>query len=259
MIPMDLMNKLRPAASTDSGSTSDQEKRAGEEVDVQSLLGRQGVKDTDTLDWTKSATFLKSGARGIDVEKTLADMFSIIRSMETKLSHVLQINALLERDINQAKERITELKLERDRLHERLAKKDEEIPTANELRMVIDQLLEERNDAELKIRDLKRQRDQDTEAFIQAQNRVEELESERKDFVTEINFVESRLSVALDAARQAEERLAFLEAQASSDNQKIKDLESDLQIILEEKFSTAKALRDTKQAMAELQGRMDWK
>ncbi len=199
----------------------------------------------DRLAWTKEAISLKEGATSIDFERTLEDMLDIIKQMESQLAHVLDINLLLERDLNQSKERIAELKAERDRLREILARKEEEMPTVHELQMVIDQFLEERNEAELRIRDQKRQNDQYADQLLRIQSKVSELESDRKGLITEVNLMESRLSAALDQKRQAEEKAKRLDAQSAADKDRIRELEHDLDVLLDEKFKLARELKDT--------------
>lgn len=256
MIPTDLKANHPVAPVAERTYASDQRERAVEGLETQFLLDKSVSSGGERVSWLKEAAYLKEVGASVDFEKTVEDMFGIIRSMESKLTHVLNVNALLDRDMNNSKERIAGLKMERDRLRELLARRDEEIPTARELQMVIDQLIEERNDAELRIRDLKRRNDQTGEALVQAENRIAELDSKRKDLIVEINFLESRLNAALDAAKQSEERIGVLDEQAQADKQKLKDLDTDLQLVLDDKFSAGKALREAQRTVAEVEARL---
>jgi len=204
----------------------------------------------ERLPWAKEAGFLKERDAGVDFQKTIDEMFLVIKNMETQLTHVLDINSLLEEDLNNSKERIVDLKAERSRLLETIAGLEKEMPSKRELQMVIDQLLEERNEAELKIRDLRRRYEQTDETFRDLNGRIAELENERADLSAEINFLESRLTTlanaSASAAKQCEERIAVLEGQLLDSREKCKMLEHELQLALDEKFEIAKRLEASK-------------
>ncbi|MBF0481385.1 MAG: hypothetical protein HQK81_12440 [Desulfovibrionaceae bacterium] len=204
------------------------------------------------LPWTKEAEFLKERDASIDFQKTIDEMFLIIKNMETQLTHVLDINSLLEEDLNHSKERIVELKARQGQLLETIAGLEEQMPSKRELQMVIDQLLEERNEAELKIRDLRRKGEQTDETFRELSDRIAELGSERADLSAEINFLETRLGAVADAsasaARQYEERIATLEGQLLDAREKSKTLEHELRLAQDQNIELSKALQGARKA-----------
>jgi hypothetical protein len=58
----------------------------------------------------KGLDILKEGIYTVDLEKTINDMFLVIKNMESQLEKALTINTLLEKDLSEAKEVIAELK-----------------------------------------------------------------------------------------------------------------------------------------------------
>ncbi|CAM2057486.1 hypothetical protein DSUL_150110 [Desulfovibrionales bacterium] len=210
------------------------------------------VKKLDRLPGLQETQRLRECAAEIDFEQTIVDMFEVIQSMESQLSHVLNVNTLMERELVGAKERISNLKQQRDQLQEELGRMKEEMPSKRELQMVVDQLLEERNDAEQQLRNFKRLTKQTTKTLQQKEERITELASERKDFIAEIHFLETRLTTALDKDRQIGERLIVLEGQTMTDRERIQELERDLQLAIEEKFKAAQTLRESRRAMTDL-------
>jgi len=211
----------------------------------------------DRLPWNKEIQALREGAASLDFEKTLAEMIEIIQGMEDKLTHVLTINTHLENDLDHSKERIASLKAESSKLKQALARKDEEAPTVRELQIVIEQLLEERNQAELRIREHKRRNETVEGELLQLREKVTELEQERKDHVVEINYLEARQGAVQDRAKELEERAAALEKQSAADTQRIGDLENDLNMVLEEKIKASQALKDAQQTLLEYRQRFE--
>ena len=204
----------------------------------------------------KETTAILNGGAGIDLGKTVEDMLGIIKSMEGQLSHVLDINSLLERDLDNAKDRIVALRGERDKLQAAVARLEDEMPLRRELQMGIDQLLEERNEAELRLRGMKRSQEQSAAALAELRGRVAEREGDRKELIDEIQFLETRLGMILEKNKVLEDKAAGLEQTSAESKARVKDLECDLQLALEEKFKAAKALKEAQQSMMEFQARL---
>jgi len=194
-------------------------------------------------------------SQGIDFEHTIAEMVEAIQAMESQLSHVLEINALLERDLNQAKERVRELRMEREKLLATIARLEEEMPSKRELQMVIDQLIEERSSAEITIRDLRRRDERITSTFTNQQDTIQLLEDDRKQLQTELASLEARMEAMAESARQMEPKAQALERQAEADRQTIKELESDLRMALDEKFKISAELDEARRSLATHQTR----
>ncbi len=61
----------------------------------------------------KGLDILKEGVFTVDMEETINDMFAVIKGMESQLERLLTINSQLEKDRNDAREMLEELKKER--------------------------------------------------------------------------------------------------------------------------------------------------
>jgi chromosome segregation ATPase len=222
--------------------------------------GRNVVRDKGHNAGQASAGVTSSSAateasQGIDFEHTITEMVGAIQAMESQLSHVLEINALLERDLNQAKERVRELRLEREKLLATIARLEEEMPSKRELQMVIDQFIEERSNAEITIRDLRRRDERITSTFKDQQDTIQQLENERKEMQVELASLEARLETVTSESREQESKAQVLARQTESDRQAIKELESDLRIALDEKFKISAELDEARRALAAYQTR----
>ncbi|GFK92313.1 manetosome protein Mad25 [Fundidesulfovibrio magnetotacticus] len=201
------------------------------------------------------STALQRDGASVDFENVIAEMLGAIQDMETQLSSVLEINTLLETDLNQAKERIRELRQEREKLLSTIARLEEEMPSKRELQMVIDQLIEERSDAEITIRDLRR-RDEQVGAVLKGlQDAQRALEDSRAQLQSELAAVEVRLEAALKDCGKLETRNRALEEKNAANAAAIKELEADLRMALDERFRLSIELDETRRALAAMQGR----
>ncbi|MBF0508207.1 MAG: hypothetical protein HQK57_04680 [Deltaproteobacteria bacterium] len=195
---------------------------------------------------------LKGGGYDVDLEKTISDMLSIIRNMESQLENVLSINSLLEKDLRESKMIGGRLKADKVRLEGEVAKLKEEIPSKRDLQIELDHLIDDRNIAQKSIRDLKTKHQNIQQELVQYQNRIGNLEEEKKDFITEINFLESKLHASAEKMNRCEAELTLLRGEKISQRDKTKALEEELQEILAEKYRLQKEIKETKEAMAEL-------
>jgi chromosome segregation ATPase len=200
----------------------------------------------------KGLEILKEGGYAVDLEKTIHDMFVVIKNMEAQLERVLSINALLEKDLNDSKEMIAELRASKTQLEKQVARMEREMPSKRELQMEIDHLIEERNSAQITIRDLKSRLEKTKKTLIQSQKRMARLHEERKDAITEIDFVETRLEAAVEKIKDYESRINVLEGTKLAQAQKIKALDEELKETLDEKYGLIKELKETREGMNEI-------
>ncbi|MBF0475508.1 MAG: hypothetical protein HQK59_06675 [Deltaproteobacteria bacterium] len=195
---------------------------------------------------------LKGGGYDVDLEKTINDMLSIIRNMESQLENVLGINSLLEKDLRESKGMVTRLKADKTHMENEIARMKEAIPSKREIQIEIDHLVEERNIAQKSIHDLKANYKKIQQDLIQYQNRIGNLEEEKRDFVTEINFLESKLHASAEKISRCENELISLRGEKIAQRDRINALEEELQETLNEKYRLQMELKETKEGMAEL-------
>lgn len=236
-----------------SGARPDLDAPGGRESLGAGLSAERIAAGLDRLPWSREIQALKEGGATLDFEKIISEMARIIQGMEAKLTDVLSINAHLESDLDHSKERIAALKSQRDACRAALARKEEEAPSVRELQIVVEQLVDERNQAEQRIRAL-RQRNALLETELADHlEKVRELDEERSCRLDEVEQHQSECKAARDQALQAEHRIDELEGQVEDNRQRIKDLESDIALVLDDKFRIAKALKDAEQQLMRLQ------
>lgn len=200
----------------------------------------------------KGLEILKEGVYAIDLEKTINDMFMVMKSMETQLERVLTINSHLEKDRNEAKEMIVELKESKSQLEDKIARMEAELPSKRELQMEIEQLIEERNNMQPRIREQESRVKKMQETMIQHQSQIGNLEEEKRDAIAEIDFLESRLNADAEKIRLNNSEINELKGEKLAHVEKIKTLEEGLNAALDDKYRLINELKMSQKAVAEL-------
>ncbi len=236
----------------DLKSLSDIDARVKEVLKEDIHLARPDKIQETFIPQIKGLEFLKDGGYAVDLEKTINDMFMVIKKMETQLEKVLTINALLEKDLRDSKEVIADLMAEKSTLESAIARMHEEMPSKRELQMELEHMLDERNDAQKIIRDLKLKSQKMQEFVIRSQEKSGSLEEEKSDVITEINFLESRLNAAVEKIGAYERDLNILKGEKLANVEKIKALEDELNATLDDKYRLTGELQKSQRAMAEL-------
>lgn len=213
---------------------------------------RTGERKGTIMPKIRGLEILKEGGYAVDLEKTIHDMFAVIKNMEEQLERVLSINVLLEKELNDSKEMIAELTASKSQLEEKISRMEEEIPSKRELQIEIAHLIEERNSAQMSIHDLKSRLEKNRESLIQHQKQVGRLGEERKDAISEVDFLESRLNSAIQKIKEYESQINALRGENLAQTEKIKALDEELREALDEKYTLLKELKETKEAMSEI-------
>jgi chromosome segregation ATPase len=200
----------------------------------------------------KGLDILKEGVYTVDLEKTINDMFVVIKSMETQLEKVLTINSHLEKDRNEAKEMVIESNKVRAKLESQIALLEKELPSKRELQMEIEQLVEERNSVQMDINEHTARVDKLQKTVLQCQSRIGNLEEEKGDAIAEINFLESKLNAASEKVKLYSGEIKELKGEKLAHVEKIKILEEDLKEALDDKFRHISELKKSQKAVREL-------
>ena len=95
------------------------------------------MPESDTMEETSQAIMseirgleiLKEGTYAVDLEKTISDMFDVIKRMEAQLESVLNLNAKLESDLDASKSLVVDLHSEKSHLEEKISRMEEEMPS----------------------------------------------------------------------------------------------------------------------------------
>ncbi len=205
-----------------------------------------------TVPKMKGLDILKEGIYTVDLEKTINDMFLVIKNMESQLEKALTINTLLAKDLSEAKEVIAGLKRSKSNLVDTIERMESEAPSKRELQMEIDQLIEERNGAEISIREMKSQVKKMQELVIQHQRRSGNLEEEKQDVIAEVNYLESRLEDAAERIIHLKKEVNIFKGEKLITEEKMKSLESNMQETLDEKYQLVRDIKTSKKAVDDL-------
>ena len=200
----------------------------------------------------KGLEALKEGVFTVDVEKTITDMFMVIKSMEAQLDRVLKINSHLEKDRNEARETVAESMAAKSQLEDKIARMEMELPSKRELQMEVDQLIEERNSVQVLIQEQKARVEKMQKTMIEHQRRIGNLEEEKGDTIAEVHFLESRLNAASERIKSNDHQINELRGENLSHVEKIKTLEEDLKATLDDKYKLLGDVKKSKKALAEL-------
>lgn len=230
----------------------DIDERAKQVQEEETINPRADILQETIIPKIKGLDILKEGIYTVDLEKTINDMFLVIKNMESQLEKVLTINTLLRKDLNEAKEVAAELNKSKLKLEGTIERMEGEVPSKRELQMEIDQLIEERNRAQISIIEMKSQVKKMQKSVIQHQQKSGNLEEEKQDVIKEVDYLESRLSNAAEKINQYKKEINILLGERLIHEEKIKSLESDLQETLDEKYRLTKEIEMSKKAVDEL-------
>ncbi len=208
-----------------------------------------GVVEQAIMPEIRGLEVLKEGTYAVDLEKTITEMYAVIKSMETQLQKVLAINTALEEDLDASKAVIAELKLEKSQHEETIARMQEQMPSKRELQIEVDHLVDERNATQGRIRDLKLRLAKAQETVTQQQDRIAGLADEKSDGVSEVSFLESKLNRLAEKIREYEREKNVLEGEKLVYQEKIDSLKNELNGTREEKYALLEEISETSGAL----------
>jgi len=185
---------------------------------------------------------LKEGAYVIDPEKTISNMVEVVKKMEAQLHSALGLNTDMEKDLDDSKEMIIDLRSEKSDLENTIKRMYEEIPSKRELQMEIEYLVDERNSAQRKIKDMKELLKKKNEKLGQHQKDLSDLEGDKKDYRVESEYLAKKLNTILDENRSNMAEIKKLNQSKLSDLERIKTLEQELKKLDEKRYLIYKEL-----------------
>ncbi|MBF0210810.1 MAG: hypothetical protein HQK68_08010 [Desulfamplus sp.] len=215
---------------TDSIDISAQETNINKAVDQILMPELQG------LDILKEGTYI------IDPEKTISNMVKVVKKMESQLQSALMLNTHLENDLNDSKEMIIDLRAEKVELENTIKRMQEEIPSKREFQMEIAYLIDERNVAQHKIRDLQQLIAQKDNLIEQYKEKISNLEDDKKDYRIEIEYLIKKLDAVSANNRENIAAIKKLVQERATYLEKITTLEEELKTSDEKRYQIYKEL-----------------
>jgi len=223
-----------------------------ENIDTDQDLSSSTDLKEETIAKIKGLDILKEGIYSVDLEKTISDMYSVIKSMESQLQKVLNINELLEKELDDAKQRILTLTKNKTDLEQTIAHLEEEMPTKHEMRIEMDHIIDERNKAHSELKDLKQRLKNAQHSTLKYQHQAHELSEEKRDIIADITFLESRLNISNDKLIRYEKAVKSLKGEKLTLMAKLNAVEDELNESLQEKSQMMKDLKESKMIMSEI-------
>ena len=185
---------------------------------------------------------LKEGAYVLDPEKTISNMVSVVKKMEAQLESALMLNSHLEKDLNDSKEMIIDLRAEKIELENIIKRMEEEIPSKREFQIEIEYLIDERNSAQRKIKDIKEllvKKDKQIEHY---KEKISDLEEDKKDYSVEMDYLVRKLDAMLENNRDNMAQIKQLEQEKRTAVEKISTLEDELRKADEKRYNLYKEM-----------------
>jgi len=212
------------------------------------------VPEPDVIDETdavilpeiKGLEILKEGTYAVDLEQTISDMLLVIKKMEAQLDSVLKLNDGLEKDLDNSKESIAGLREEKSQLEAKIARMEEEIPSKRELQIENNYLIEERNDVQHIIREMKTKIENMKKEAVRYQKQITGLREDKKDIIIEIDYLESKLNAVLEKNEYYRTEIDALRGEKLAQEEKIKSLGKKLKETFEEKYKLYQELKGEK-------------
>ena len=195
---------------------------------------------------------LKDGAYSVDFENTVESMAHIISNMESQLDQILSLNTELKNDLNSCKEIIVENKLEKVKLEGKINQLQADMPSKRELQMEIDQLVDDRSNAQNRIHELNAHCNKLADSINTLRKQVSQLEVKNEGLVSEINYLESCQNVAREQNNALQERINQLKQEKIGYQTKIISLQEECQRAMEEKYSLVSEFREAQEIIKEL-------
>ncbi|SLM32776.1 Putative ATPase involved in DNA repair or chromosome segregation. Homolog to OMM_5 MMP and DMR_40870 of RS1 [Desulfamplus magnetovallimortis] len=203
--------------------------------------GDSAAKVNETIDEIllpelQGLEILKEGTYVIDPEKTISNMVTVVKKMESQLQSALLLNSDLEKDLDDSKVMIIDLRAEKSELEAIIKRMGDEIPSKRELQMEIEYLTDERNSAQIKIRDLKQTIEKMKQQLASYKEKITDLEEDKKDYRVEADYLVTKLNAALDKNKLHMDEIKELSQEKRAAVEKIRMLEQELRKADEERY-----------------------
>jgi chromosome segregation ATPase len=236
------------AATTTSSFPTDLQENRDQSLAAQ---GRTGAV-SGLLAEIKGLGTLKDGAYSVDFENTVENMAQIISNMESQLDQVLSLNSVLKDDLHSCKEIIVENRVEKTKLEEKISRLLAEMPSKRELQMEIDQLIDDRSNAQNRIHELNASCSALTDTCTELRKQITKLEVKNEETVAEINYLKSRQDAAREQNSALQGRIKQLKQEKINYQRKVIDLQEECQRAMEEKYALLSEIRQAQETMKEL-------
>lgn len=196
--------------------------------------------------------FLRERIGNLTIEGTIHEMYVTIKSMETQIRKVLDINASLENDLKVTKEALINVSKENEALKNRVKDMEDEGPLKQELDRELRQLITQYNKKQEDVQDAIDEKD---DAVIKNKILQQDLSrkgEETEDALKDAMFLQSKLDDMALKMKNYEEQINGLNGENLYFKDKITKQQEEISSLVEDKNSTELELKECKEAFDEI-------
>ena len=240
------------------------EKEESKIPDIKELLmkGRseigdyEGIKDTPLplteISSAEVKEFLRERIGNLTIEGTIHEMYITIKSMETQIRKVLDINTSLENDLKVTKETLISVNKENEELKNKIKSLEDEGPLKVELERELRQLISEHNKKQEEVQDVMGDKDDAVIKNKILQQDIVRLGEEKDDALKDALFLQSKLDDLVLRIKGHEDQINGLKGENIYFKEKISKQQEEISCLVEEKNATELELKESKEAFDEI-------
>jgi chromosome segregation ATPase len=213
------------------------------------------VEITETpLPQIKGLDALKENIYAVDLDSTIDNMYQVITNMEKQLKNVLKVNASLEKDLQKARDRISELNTNELELKQIIHQLEQEMPSRRELAIELEHLTQERNDDQVTIRAMNKRIVHLKQTIQEYQDQLHVAVEEKNDLLSDVDYMDNTIEISSQKLSDYQAKIQYLKGIEIARGSKINELENQLKASYEERDALKQKLVESRQTISELHG-----
>ncbi len=216
----------------------------------------EGIKDTPLplteISSAEVKEFLRERIGNLTIEGTIHEMYITIKSMETQIRKVLDINTSLENDLKVTKETLISVNKENEELKNKIKSLEDEGPLKVELERELRQLISEHNKKQEEVQDVMGDKDDAVIKNKILQQDIVRLGEEKDDALKDALFLQSKLDDLVLRIKGHEDQINGLKGENIYFKEKISKQQEEISCLVEEKNATELELKESKEAFDEI-------
>lgn len=196
--------------------------------------------------------FLRERIGNLTIEGTIHEMYITIKSMETQIRKVLDINVSLENDLKVTKETLISVNKENEELKNKMKSLEDEGPLKVELERELRQLLSEHNKKQEEVQDIIGDKDDTVIKNKILQQDIVRLGEEKDDALKDALFLQSKLGDLVLRIKGYEDQINGLKGENIYSKEKITKQQEEISGLAEEKNAIELEMKESKEAFDEI-------
>jgi len=219
-------------------------------MDIDDILGLRLDDPHVPIDAGDAAEAPPLGGRGL--KDTVTGVAQMLHDLEAQLVKVMSVNEALEKELGAARETARATERQRAELADRLARREQEGATVDDVRAEVLHLQRERRELVERLDATKDEKLRFDAEQAKAQREVERLTTARDDAVEEARCLEAQFARAMQAVAELRTKVEDLTQQRDTLAARIRVLEGDLGVATESGEALRLELEESKKAIEEI-------